>query len=233
MDIFTGIKEYFRAVSEAEAARILREEKYLELKTLVFGEEATTTTVSFKEFVDNTKDTMDDIFSGIKEYFSPVSPMEAARILQEKQDLDLINLLFGKKATKTVPFIPYNSLKEFVDDFNSQSFAFRALALSSAFVFSYVLWRYTFNLFDKRRHHIELDKIKKSLALRRRNTSGVIEMLREENKCVVCLEDERQVITVSCGHYCVCAECADALPVPKKCPICRADVKHFMSVFNP
>lgn len=36
--------------------------------------------------------------------------------------------------------------------------------------------------------------------------------------CVVCLEQERQVITCPCGHFCCCRDCNDQ---QKTCPLCR------------
>ncbi|XP_008317341.1 mitochondrial ubiquitin ligase activator of NFKB 1 isoform X1 [Cynoglossus semilaevis] len=40
--------------------------------------------------------------------------------------------------------------------------------------------------------------------------------------CVVCLSGERAYVFLECGHVCACSMCYDALPKPKKCPICRS-----------
>jgi len=144
---------------------------------------------------------------------------------------ELMNNIFKEEDTTFhTPFSPYKSLKDLIYDFYAQSFTFRAVTFGSVFILAYLLWKYTSRLLDKRRHHMELEHIKMRIAYRRRNRW--LSMLQEENMCVVCLSCERQVMAVNCGHFCVCAECADNLPVPKKCPICKAHVKHFLPYFD-
>lgn len=52
------------------------------------------------------------------------------------------------------------------------------------------------------------------------------------NNCVICLTEERDIILLNCGHICVCSDCAQALPLPRKCPICRAPVERMLPVYN-
>jgi len=43
--------------------------------------------------------------------------------------------------------------------------------------------------------------------------------------CIICMENEYDVVMVPCGHYCMCHECADKiLGSTSKCPICRQKV---------
>jgi len=44
--------------------------------------------------------------------------------------------------------------------------------------------------------------------------------------CVICMERNREVVNVPCGHVVCCATC-----VMKTCPICRADVKESVRVY--
>lgn len=55
----------------------------------------------------------------------------------------------------------------------------------------------------------------------------------DENTCVVCLTNPREVILLNCGHICACAECVVALPRPLLCPVCRQSVDRYLPVYNP
>uniref|UniRef100_A0A3B4XY41 RING-type E3 ubiquitin transferase n=1 Tax=Seriola lalandi dorsalis TaxID=1841481 RepID=A0A3B4XY41_SERLL len=50
--------------------------------------------------------------------------------------------------------------------------------------------------------------------------------------CTVCLSRERSCVFLECGHVCACAQCYDALPEPKKCPICRATIDRVVPLYN-
>lgn len=52
------------------------------------------------------------------------------------------------------------------------------------------------------------------------------------SSCTVCLSVERNCVFLECGHVCSCLQCYDALPSPKKCPICRASITRVVPFFN-
>ncbi|XP_034029336.1 mitochondrial ubiquitin ligase activator of NFKB 1 [Thalassophryne amazonica] len=52
------------------------------------------------------------------------------------------------------------------------------------------------------------------------------------NVCSVCLGGERSCVFLSCGHVCTCTQCYEALPQPKKCPICRAVIDRMVPLYN-
>ncbi|EPZ36198.1 hypothetical protein O9G_002264 [Rozella allomycis CSF55] len=54
-----------------------------------------------------------------------------------------------------------------------------------------------------------------------------IEIFTDENEkeCVICLDTEKEVVFIPCGHYCSCLACAQKLS-PSKCPMCRTAIKH-------
>ena len=54
-----------------------------------------------------------------------------------------------------------------------------------------------------------------------------------DSTCVVCLLEDRNVVLLNCGHICVCVNCAELLPLPKKCPVCRATVERIIPVYHP
>nr|XP_060613427.1 E3 ubiquitin-protein ligase LRSAM1 isoform X2 [Anolis sagrei ordinatus] len=48
-------------------------------------------------------------------------------------------------------------------------------------------------------------------------------------ECVVCMEQQAQVIFLNCGHVCCCQTCSDALST---CPLCRQDIVHRIRIFH-
>jgi len=59
------------------------------------------------------------------------------------------------------------------------------------------------------------------------------EDVANDNSCVVCLTNQREIVLLNCGHICLCAECLEALPVPLKCPVCRQRVERYVVTYNP
>ncbi|KAM8927230.1 mitochondrial ubiquitin ligase activator of NFKB 1 [Pelodytes ibericus] len=52
------------------------------------------------------------------------------------------------------------------------------------------------------------------------------------NPCVVCLSNEKSCVFLECGHVCSCYDCYQALPGPKKCPICRNTIVRMIPLYN-
>lgn len=50
--------------------------------------------------------------------------------------------------------------------------------------------------------------------------------------CVICLGRERSCVFLECGHVCSCDQCHQALPEPKKCPLCRGDIQRVIPLYN-
>ncbi|XP_020710349.2 mitochondrial E3 ubiquitin protein ligase 1 [Athalia rosae] len=46
--------------------------------------------------------------------------------------------------------------------------------------------------------------------------------LREDQLCVVCCSNPREIILLSCGHVCLCEDCAEGIIT--HCPVCRAPI---------
>ncbi|XP_078094711.1 mitochondrial ubiquitin ligase activator of NFKB 1 isoform X2 [Mustelus asterias] len=53
-----------------------------------------------------------------------------------------------------------------------------------------------------------------------------------QNACAICLSRERACVFLECGHVCSCADCSEALPIPKKCPICRNVISRIVPLYN-
>ncbi|XP_010138340.1 PREDICTED: mitochondrial ubiquitin ligase activator of NFKB 1, partial [Buceros rhinoceros silvestris] len=53
-----------------------------------------------------------------------------------------------------------------------------------------------------------------------------------KNACVVCLSAPKSCVFLECGHVCSCSECYQALPEPKKCPMCRQSISRVVPLYN-
>ena len=43
--------------------------------------------------------------------------------------------------------------------------------------------------------------------------------------CVVCLEEEKEVLLLPCSHLCLCSACAQSIMAStKQCPVCRSAI---------
>ncbi|XP_011875936.1 PREDICTED: mitochondrial ubiquitin ligase activator of NFKB 1 [Vollenhovia emeryi] len=48
--------------------------------------------------------------------------------------------------------------------------------------------------------------------------------LREDQICVVCRTNAREIILLPCGHVCICEDCS--VSINNNCPICRTQITH-------
>ncbi|XP_067872919.1 mitochondrial ubiquitin ligase activator of NFKB 1 isoform X2 [Heterodontus francisci] len=53
-----------------------------------------------------------------------------------------------------------------------------------------------------------------------------------QNACAICLTKDRSCAFLECGHVCSCTDCYEALPIPKKCPICRNVIFRIVPLYN-
>ncbi|XP_047467941.1 mitochondrial ubiquitin ligase activator of NFKB 1 [Mugil cephalus] len=96
---------------------------------------------------------------------------------------------------------------------------------------AFILWkRYAHNRQCKKEKSI-LEEFKEQQRKRMR------ELNRDEGSvsptsCTVCLSQERSCVFLECGHVCACFQCYEALPEPKKCPICRATIARAVPLYN-
>ncbi|KAL3858265.1 hypothetical protein ACJMK2_012861 [Sinanodonta woodiana] len=98
----------------------------------------------------------------------------------------------------------------------------------------YIIWK-KFSIFqEKRRQQIMSDEIREARLKRlteQRNETSSYE--GSANPCVVCLSDQREILLRPCRHLCLCSNCFIALPAPRKCPVCRQDIKEYDPVYTP
>jgi hypothetical protein len=68
-------------------------------------------------------------------------------------------------------------------------------------------------------------------SVRLRELEKANEELRDQRLCCVCLDAERCIAVVGCGHINTCANCHDALPEPKRCVSCCAPISSAIRVW--
>jgi Inhibitor of Apoptosis domain/Zinc finger, C3HC4 type (RING finger) len=56
-----------------------------------------------------------------------------------------------------------------------------------------------------------------------------IKLQDDDDSCTVCMDADRNIAFVPCGHLLTCAVCSLAM---KKCPICRSEIASFLSVYK-
>ena len=90
------------------------------------------------------------------------------------------------------------------------------------------LWRAVRKWWAKRRESRVYEEIRNQVAQLQDTDSA-----EDSSMCVICLVNRRSVVLLHCGHICVCVDCAEALPSPKKCPVCRTDVQRMVPTYIP
>jgi hypothetical protein len=66
--------------------------------------------------------------------------------------------------------------------------------------------------------------------LEKGNVSGQKEAKNSSptNPCVLCLEEEKQLACIPCGHLATCVPCGHSL---RSCPLCRRSIDAFMRIY--
>lgn len=71
---------------------------------------------------------------------------------------------------------------------------------------------------EERMFRESMDKSRKE-----RRSKQRVETLTDEQRCVVCVNNPKEVIVLPCGHVCLCEDCA--VEIKSACPVCRGNIK--------
>jgi hypothetical protein len=52
---------------------------------------------------------------------------------------------------------------------------------------------------------------------------------KDENLCVICLDNKKNIVLVPCGHVCICDSCKEKNI--KDCPICRTKIENMIKAY--
>lgn len=89
---------------------------------------------------------------------------------------------------------------------------------------AYIIYRSVMRYRVRRETQRIMDEFRQQLNVENDNDSNDV-------CCVVCLTQRRNVVLLNCGHICLCADCATALPAPKHCPVCRSSVDRIIPTY--
>ncbi|CAB1330013.1 unnamed protein product [Coregonus sp. 'balchen'] len=95
----------------------------------------------------------------------------------------------------------------------------------------FILWKKWVYHRQRRKEKNVLEEFKEHQRKRMRKLN-VEEASVSPSACTVCLSRERCCVFLECGHVCACDQCYQALPEPKKCPICRATIERVVPLYN-
>ncbi|XP_052862669.1 mitochondrial E3 ubiquitin protein ligase 1 [Anopheles cruzii] len=77
---------------------------------------------------------------------------------------------------------------------------------------------------DERKLREQLDKTRAARRARMRQAD-----LTDEQRCVVCVVNPKEVICLPCGHVCLCENCAEKIKL--HCPVCRSVIETKAAAF--
>ncbi|XP_072223119.1 mitochondrial ubiquitin ligase activator of NFKB 1 [Leuresthes tenuis] len=95
----------------------------------------------------------------------------------------------------------------------------------------FILWKRYAHCRQSKKERSRLEEFKEQQRKRMRELN-IEESSVSSASCSVCLSRERSCVFLECGHVCACAQCYEALPEPKKCPICRAAIDRMVPLYN-
>ena len=55
---------------------------------------------------------------------------------------------------------------------------------------------------------------------------------REDQFCIICTTNNREIAFAPCGHFCICRIC-NSNPLVTRCPICRNPESVALEIFHP
>lgn len=105
-----------------------------------------------------------------------------------------------------------------------------------AIVGAYVIYKKTTKYIAKKRRDYEINQARIQRLKNRRNTARsdnqAHDTQNEQNACVICLVNPRELVLLDCGHVCLCMDCLEKMP-NNNCPICRVGYRSFAAVYMP
>lgn len=86
-------------------------------------------------------------------------------------------------------------------------------------------------LYKKKKQEREERRLKDMLEKSRRERRAKIrpKNLNEDQLCVVCVTNPKEVIVLPCGHVCLCEDCS--AQIQTKCPVCRGKIESKSAAF--
>ncbi len=81
--------------------------------------------------------------------------------------------------------------------------------------------------------HVDNDIQNQEVSLDTHPTGDDVEAIDQDQSCVICMTNKRQIASTSCGHLCCCIGCSRQLYQRNdRCPQCRGDWKNLIRIFT-
>ncbi|XP_061907932.1 mitochondrial ubiquitin ligase activator of NFKB 1 [Entelurus aequoreus] len=104
--------------------------------------------------------------------------------------------------------------------------------MAACSTFCYMLWKQYVRHRQRRLARRMLREFQEQEKKQVEDASNLEESSVQSSRCTVCLCQERSCVFLECGHVCTCTPCYQALPKPRKCPICRAAITRMVPIYN-
>lgn len=147
------------------------------------------------------------------------------------------NILLLRKPADSELILTRQTKEEFASALSSKlkywqilRIIFLGVSLGGLYFFIKQLLKKYIAVVNERRYQDEIAQLKKM-----RKKSGhdnVRNNYENEEMCVVCLTNPRECVVLNCGHVCLCLDCVEDLPRPRKCPICRGFIDRVVPIFH-
>lgn len=122
--------------------------------------------------------------------------------------------------------------KGFIDPVKEGIFKAESANTKNADSFTYLpVWKVKSCLQIGQKCHVKYVNVREKI-LHRTLPLPVVPEVKDEQLCVICLENEKRYAVIPCGHLCLCAECGDVVRGSCQCPICLADVAGIYKIYR-
>lgn len=72
------------------------------------------------------------------------------------------------------------------------------------------------------------DKVNEEQKTKKSEKNNIIDDPGSSNLCVLCLEEQKRLACIPCGHLATCVPCGHSL---RSCPICRRAIDAFVRIY--
>ena len=80
---------------------------------------------------------------------------------------------------------------------------------------------------ESKKENIRIKEFKKKIK-EDKSLQNEVDLLKEERRCVICLEKDKIIIFLPCSHLASCLDCSVSL---KNCPMCRKSIEASIRTF--
>lgn len=119
---------------------------------------------------------------------------------------------------------------EFIDPVKEGIFKAESVDAKNADSFTYPpVWKVKSCLQIGKKFHIKYVNVREKIL---HHVTPLPLEVKDEQLCVICLENEKHYAVIPCGHMCLCASCSDVVRNRCQCPICMTEVAGVYRIYR-